>query len=278
MGSGAAVKANADTADATGTTVSSDGLVERNRAVGDGERPGCVEDPTAATVSPVRTVTSDSADRAAPRADCAIGTVIANGDVVQDGHRGERHLAPGVQDSATVAGCAAVLDRHLGDRHLATEDLEDPIQVVAVDDGAGRTLPLDGEIAGDVQVAGGASVLPGTGDGQLEGAGRQDDGVGTPMCVGSLDRRPQRDVPGSVLAVAEVRGHGVERRVDLERREHHAAFKPLEHGLHPWRTSRPSFLLRREAKHRTPPRKKTDFGSIKRKLVSVIDAAWRHPE
>src|SRR5262249_48937437 len=119
---------------ATGTAVAAEGLVGRDRAVGDADRAGRVEDPTAATRRPVRTVTADSADRAARRAGCAVGTVLARGYVVLDGHRGERHLAAGVQDPATVAGCAAVLDRDLGDRYLATEDLEDSIQVVAVDD------------------------------------------------------------------------------------------------------------------------------------------------
>ena len=55
-------------------------------------------------------------------------------------------LPPEFKDSATVAGDAAVLDRHIGDRHFSTQDLEDSIKFIAVDDGGLADSSLDREL------------------------------------------------------------------------------------------------------------------------------------
>ena len=148
-------------------------------------------------------------------------------------HRGERHLAAGVQDPAPVAGGAAVLDRQFGDRHLAAEDLEDPIQVVAVDDGTGGALPLDGEIARDVQVAGGGGVLPGTGDRQRERAAGQDDGVGAPSR--SAAWMAERSEMWPVASLPLFRFTATVSSVVLTRNveSNYAVFEPLEPGPEP---------------------------------------------
>ena len=46
-------------------------------------------------------------------------------------------------------------------------------------------------------------------------------------------------------------------RVDLERRQHHAVFKPLEPGLYPWCIPLPAYLLRAKLNIEHPLRKKT---------------------
>jgi hypothetical protein len=113
------------------------------------------------------------------------------GDIFPNDHREKRHLAPGIQDSTTVAGHAAVLDRHIGDRHLAAEDLEDSIEVIAVDNGAGGALSFDGEIVCDIEIGGGAGVFARAGDREREIATGQDDGVRAASRIGGL-KAPSR--------------------------------------------------------------------------------------
>ena len=101
-GCGTAVKTNADAAVSAGTAVSADGLVRGDGAVGNGERSGRVEDPAPLAILPGPAITSGSPELAA-QAGCSRRTVRPGGDIVQDRHRGKRHLAAGVQEPASRA-------------------------------------------------------------------------------------------------------------------------------------------------------------------------------
>jgi hypothetical protein len=57
-------------------------------------------------------------------------------------------------------------------------DLDELIQVVAVDDGTARSRTLDGEVTDDVEVAGGIRVLAGARDRQVIGPARKFDRAG----------------------------------------------------------------------------------------------------
>ena len=52
VGTGATVKASADTTTPTGTSVPADGQVGGNHAIGDGESPGRIEDSTSPAIRP----------------------------------------------------------------------------------------------------------------------------------------------------------------------------------------------------------------------------------
>src|SRR5262249_27564231 len=75
--------------------------------------------------------------------------------------------------------------------------------------------------------------------------------------VGGLHGRSQRDVAGGVLALFQVHGHPVERRIHLECGEHHTVFEPLERGLVPCHLSLTTFLSCGVAKHESPLEKTT---------------------
>src|SRR5262249_22628642 len=133
-------------------------------------------------------------DGAAGDGDVAAGRLDVDDRVVGQGtgRDVEGRLTP--QDAHTRARPAAgVADRQAGEVcGDVADDLEDVFQGTAVDEGRLRAVAGDGQVVGDVEVAGGGGVLTRPGDGQRVGVGRHDDGVGPRVGVGGLDHLPQR--------------------------------------------------------------------------------------
>ena len=154
---------------AAGSARATERLIGCDQALRDTERAGRVEDPASLAADPA--VPAPPSDPTlTPLAPFApLSTAGANGLVVLDRDRGEGHAASGVQDPGPFAG-QTMLDRHARDRHLAAQNLDDSVDVVAVDDGVARSFTLEREIALDVEVAGGVVVLAGTRDRQRERA------------------------------------------------------------------------------------------------------------
>src|SRR5262249_53045973 len=145
-------------------------------------------------------------DAGFPDADAAtppvlLGRVALHG-VVLDDAVAQRQMDREARraDAAAVAADRPVLDGQAREAHgVLAEDVEHPVQPAAVDGGGGRPVAGDGQVVGDVEVAGGGGVLTRPGDGQRVGAGRHDDRVGPRVGVGGLDHLPQRagDAVGS---------------------------------------------------------------------------------
>src|SRR5262249_5898335 len=93
-----------------------------------------------------------------------------------------------------AAGDRQVLQRHGRGRadDGAGPDVEDAVvEVGRVDHGQGGTGADDGQVAGDVEVAGAGGILLRPGEGQGVRPGRQVDRVGPEQGVGLHDGRPQ---------------------------------------------------------------------------------------
>ncbi len=73
------------------------------------------------------------------------------------------------------------------------EDLEDAVDAVGVDERG--TFPDNGDIIGEIQVAGGCGVFQGASDGKIVNPRRKADGLRSRADVGIDDRLPQRAVP-----------------------------------------------------------------------------------
>ena len=191
-----------------------DRLVVRHGAVDEGERAARVVDPAAGGVTAILTV------RRGADAGHAVGPIGAGGPeglVVLDEDPRERDVPAGVEQAAALR-VAPALDGQLRERRVAAQDLEHPVQSVAVDDGSGVPAARDRDVAPDVEVAGRGGVLAGPGDCEPEGAVGQEDRVGAGPGVGRHDRRPQRDVALRVRAGLEVHRHRVQQRIDPEDR------------------------------------------------------------
>ena len=86
----------------------------------------------------------------------------------------------------------SVLNRQVGDRGIG-EDIENAINLVAVDDRHRGTRSVDGQHAAvdrvvDVEVARGRTILVLPGNGEGVGLGLEVDDIGPPQGVGFLDR------------------------------------------------------------------------------------------
>ena len=82
-----------------------------------------------------------------------------------------------VEDPAPRARRQAALDGQLRNRDFPPQHIEDPVQIVPVDDRA-RALTLDGQIPRDVEVAGRCRILPRAGEREFEHARGNDNRVG----------------------------------------------------------------------------------------------------
>ena len=204
------------------------GVVVADRAVGDGQRPGAVDrvlHDHAAAVGGRVVVGDDHVEQrqvgVALVADAAAGSVGAVW-VSRVGH------------GAVLDGEALHADQELGGGVAggAGVDVEDPVELVAIDDDGAAAGVLDeqravggaGRVGNDVEVAGRIVVLAGAGKSDLVGAGDgQVDGVIAQRGVGCLDGGAQGDD-------ADGRYEQVGGAVDVEDRRHTALFERFQVG------------------------------------------------
>src|SRR5262249_48884659 len=135
----------------------------------------------------------DCEGRAEHVGDAAPSADRANGLVVVHGHSGEDEIGPIIEDAAAqgdrageaseggargpAVGDGQVVDLDVG---AAAADAEDSAGVVAADGQPALAGAVDGQVAGDVQLA------AGQGDGPVQVVGEAD-GVGAGMGVGVQD-------------------------------------------------------------------------------------------
>jgi hypothetical protein len=171
-------------------TSTAERLVPADVALVDSEGAGSVEYTTALSSTSSSASGTITAYHSTPSAINSIEAVGADGDIIDNLHRGEGNVATSVQDTSALGG-AAVLDGKILKCDLTTQHLEDAIQIVAIDDGTGSALPFDGQVAGDVQITGSAGIFVGPWYRQRERPTGDNDGIGAPAGIGRHDSRPQ---------------------------------------------------------------------------------------